>query len=96
MSSNHLNSRIMENNLAPLQHIRKVEAPPFLWTRIQQRISNEKDNRFSPTLSWALSIAIAVIFLVNGVAFANSYIESKRETNLLQSMNLLPHNSLYK
>ena len=86
----------MENELNILDQVQKVSAPPFLLTRIQQRIRNKKETQFSPTLSWVLSLGLAIIVVVNGAVLTNMIIASKQEKTLLQSMNLLPNNELYK
>ncbi len=86
----------MENELNILDQVQKVSAPPFLLTRIQQRIRNKKETQFSPTLSWVLSLSLAIIVVVNGAVLTNMIIASKQEKTLLQSMNLLPNNELYK
>jgi hypothetical protein len=86
----------MENELNILDQVQKVSAPPFLLTRIQQRIRNKKESQFSPTLSWVLSLSLAIIVVVNGAVLTNMIIASKQEKTLLQSMNLLPNNELYK
>ena len=86
----------MENELNILDQVQKVNAPPFLLTRIQQRIRNKKESQFSPTLSWVLSLSLAIIVVVNGAVLTNMIIASKQEKTLLQSMNLLPNNELYK
>jgi hypothetical protein len=86
----------MENELNILDQVQKVSAPPFLLTRIQQRIRNKKESQFSPTISWVLSLSLAIIVVVNGAVLTNMIIASKQEKTLLQSMNLLPNNELYK
>ena len=86
----------MENELNIFYQVQKVSAPPFLLTRIQQRIRNKKESQFSPTLSWVLSLSLAIIVVVNGAVLTNMIIASKQEKTLLQSMNLLPNNELYK
>ena len=86
----------MENELNILDQVQKVSAPPFLLTRIQQRIRNKKESQFSPTISWVLSLSLAIIVVVNGAVLTNMIISSKQEKTLLQSMNLLPNNELYK
>jgi len=86
----------MENELNILDQVQKVSAPPFLLTRIQQRIRNKKESQFSPTISWVLSLSLAIIVVVNGAVLTNMIIASKKEKTLLQSMNLLPNNELYK
>ncbi len=86
----------MENELNILDQVQKVSAPPFLLTRIQQRIRNTKESTFSPTLTWVLSLSLGVVVIVNGALLVNTFIASKQEKNLVQSMNLLPQNELYK
>ncbi len=86
----------MENELNILDQVQKVSAPPFLLTRIQQRIRNKKESNFSPALSWVFSLSLTIIVVANGVVLANMIIESKKEKTLLQSMSLLPNNELYK
>jgi hypothetical protein len=86
----------MDNELNILEQIQRVNAPPFLLTRIQQRIRNKKESSFSPTLSWVLSLSLAIVVIANGALLVNTVITSKREKNLAQSMNLLPQNELYK
>ena len=86
----------MENELNIFDQVQKVSAPPFLLTRIQQRIRNKKESQFSPTISWVLSLSLAIIVVVNGAVLTNMIIASKQEKTLLQSMNLLPNNELYK
>lgn len=86
----------MENELNILDQVQKVSAPPFLLTRIQQRIRNTKESTFSPALTWLLSLSLGVVVIVNGALLVNTFIASKQEKNLVQSMNLLPQNELYK
>lgn len=86
----------MKNELNILDQVQKVSAPPFLLTRIQQRIRNKKESQFSPTISWVLSLSLAIIVVANGAVLTNMIISSKQEKTLLQSMNLLPNNELYK
>jgi hypothetical protein len=43
-----------------------------------------------------LSLSLAIIVVVNGAVLTNMIIASKKEKTLLQSMNLLPNNELYK
>jgi len=86
----------MENELNILDQVQKVSAPPFLLTRIQQRIRNKKESQFSPTLSWVLSLSLAIVVVANGAVLTNMIIASKKEKTLLQGMNLLPNNELYK
>lgn len=71
----------MKNELNILDQVQKVSAPPFLLTRIQQRIRNKKESQFSPTISWVLSLSLAIIVVANGAVLTNMIISSKQEKN---------------
>ncbi len=84
----------MNDKLDVLSKIKPVEAPPFLLTRITQRIENERISRFSLRISWALGISMFLIFSLNvAILFQN---QTKKTSNLAQTMQLLPQNDFYK
>lgn len=86
----------MDNQINSLDHIQRVEAPPYLYTRISQRIRNNHSGKISPLLGWSLGITCALILLLNITVlsmYSNKQIEEK---NLAKSMNLMPDNYLYK
>lgn len=53
----------MENNLDILRKINKVETPPFLYTRIQQKLKDSALEIASPRLIVAISIVLAMLFI---------------------------------
>jgi hypothetical protein len=83
-------------NLDLLEHIQKVDAPPFLLTRIQHRLENTYRTQFSPRVVFGLGVSLTLIFTLNVAVLIKYNKETKTENNLAQSMNLIPNNSLYK
>lgn len=83
----------MEDKLENLKKIKKVEVPPFLFTRIQSRIESLQ---YAPT-SWRWSFA-ACMLLVFGLN-ATVAIQSAREENgfgeVVSAMHLSTSNNLY-
>jgi len=80
-----------------LDHVKRVDAPPFLLTRIRQKIDTAR-RQASPALIWATGLSMALIFTVNiYVITAPAKTNDVNPGNeLAQSMNLYPHNSLYE
>lgn len=83
-------------NLDLLSQIQKVDAPPFLYTRIQQRIENVYSPSFTKRLSWSLGLSFVVVMAMSATVIVIKNKELKSETNLAQAMELLPNNTLYK
>jgi hypothetical protein len=85
-----------DKQLNLLAHIKNVDAPPFLMTRIHQKIETAYRNRFSPRLAFGL-VAVFVLVVVLNIFVITTYCKQNREDmNLAQSMNLMPNNSLYR
>jgi hypothetical protein len=91
-----MNKKPIHSNLDLLERIQKVDAPPFLMTRIQQKIHDAYINKLSPRLAFGLSVSFILIVILNLVVLVNYNRQSKQERNLVQSMNLMPNNSLYR
>lgn len=83
----------MKTNIDMLGQIQKVDAPPFLLTRIRQKIENARNSNFSPRLAWSLFTAVVLVLLLNlGVVIS----KTSDTDNLADTMNLLPKNTLYR
>jgi len=76
-------------------HMQKAEPNAFLLTRIEQKIENIYINNFKKPMSWALSLSVVLIILVNVFILVKSFKSVKNENNLAQSFNLIPNNSIY-
>ena len=79
----------------PLESIQSVEAPEFLFTRIQQRIEVLKADLVSPKKVWTAVAAFAVLIVINLYAIRHSNISS-HERNIAQVFQLMPSNNLYE
>ncbi len=88
----------MTNPIDLLEQIKKVDAPPFLLTRIKQKIENIQQASFSKGLSWSLVISLCMMLLLNiavMIKYTNST-TSMQHATIAAAMNLLPTNSLYE
>ncbi|MBL7883325.1 MAG: hypothetical protein JNL69_04615 [Bacteroidia bacterium] len=82
--------------LKTLGHIKKVDAPEFLLTRIKQKIANTYANSFSPRIAWSMATGFVIIVVLNiGIAIKTTP-QNNKETTIVEAMNLLPTNALYK
>lgn len=90
-----MNTHMNQADIDLLDTIQRVEASPYLLTRIQQRIESKQATRFSTTWSWAIGISFVVLLLLNIATIRNNHGSSTHENNLAQSMNLLPNHNLY-
>jgi len=88
----------MNNPIDLLEQINKVDAPPFLLTRIKQKIENAQQASFSKGLSWSLVISLCMMLLLN-IAIMMKHTNSTtsiQDSTIAAAMNLLPTNSLYE
>lgn len=85
----------MKPNLDILNQIKQVEAPPFLFTRIQQQIDNGSSYTFSKRLAWSLSVSFAIVVIMNVAVLNYNSKTNRNNTNVAEVMDLMPNNSLY-
>ncbi len=86
----------MDKELEILNTINAVEAPPFLYTRIEQRIRNRKAEVITPRLTYIISACVVLLIAFNTFSVYNAYRQTKPKTDLTKSMNLIQDNYLYK
>lgn len=84
--------------LESLSKINKVEAPPFLLTRIRARIASL--NEAAPVQwKWALAATALLVFALNAAAILKTEIKNDRPEpgleQVIKGMNLSPSNGLY-
>ena len=48
-----------------LSQIQQVDAPPFLWTRIQQKIKEDRENKLSPAFAYLLGLSFVLLISLN-------------------------------
>ena len=78
-----------------LDQIQHVEAPPFLLTRIRQKIETKASKFFSPKLTWTLLAILFVVLMLNASILIERMNEAGNDKNLVEVLHLLPNNSLY-
>lgn len=85
----------LNKNLEKLETIMEVDAPPFLFTHIHQKIQSHYVNYITPKLKWSLALCLAILVALNVLVGINQS-SSLAESNVAQSFKLLPDNNLYK
>lgn len=80
----------------PLDLLKKVDAPPYMFTRIMQKVADVYEQQVSPSIAWAGSILLLGIFALNIWIVINSPNKPTRKSAQLQSLVFLPNNSLYE
>lgn len=86
----------MNKELEILNTITPIEAPPFLFTRIEQTIRNRKTELIRPKLIYIISACLALLIAFNTLSVYSSYRRATPKTDLTKSMDLLQDNCLYK
>ncbi len=83
-------------NIDILSKVRKTEAPPFLYTRIEQRLANLSNNTMPKNVVWALSVAFAILLFTNIYVLKTYSTDPYKTESLAESIYLLDNNMLYK
>lgn len=84
----------LEMNLNDLQKIQKVDASPFLWTRIESKISQIVEDRVSKKQLVLYFASLVVLITINLYAFSSS--NSSSNSNLADQLELVDTNQLYQ
>ena len=86
----------LEMNLNDLQNIQKVDASPFLWTRIESKISQIVEDRVSKKQLVLYFASLVVLITINIYAFSSSNPNSSSNSNLADQLELVDTNQLYQ
>lgn len=84
----------MENRLDILEKIKQVDTPPFLFTRIQNKIQQHIADKISKKQAIAYACGIVIIIVLNVLAFEAKK-NSENDNDLVNKMDLSPSNQLY-
>ncbi len=79
-----------------LGKLQRIDAPPFLLTRIKEKIKTEPEIKVG--MGWVLAGGMSLIMmLIMNVAIINrDSVKHPKTQNLIESMNLAPENTLYQ
>lgn len=86
----------LEMNLNDLQNIQKVDASPFLWTRIESKISQIVEDRVSKKQLVLYFASLVVLITINMYAFSSSNSNSSSNSSLADQLELVDTNQLYQ
>jgi DNA integrity scanning protein DisA with diadenylate cyclase activity len=86
----------MEDFLKPLELIKQVEVPSFLFTRIKQKIQNELNGRISMKTAYSMLACFFILLSINVFVVVSNNKTKSAATNIGESFQLLPNNNLYK
>jgi hypothetical protein len=77
--------------------INKVDAPPFLYTRIEQKIQDEKRHIFTKPAITAVFASLAIWVVVNIMVVGSHFRKSKTENanTFIEQMHLSSSNIYY-
>jgi hypothetical protein len=82
-------------NLDNLEKIQRVETPPFLFTRIQQKIEQSKKERMPKSVALTVSFSVALLLAINAIVLVNYNSKENTTESFAKSMHLSSNNSLY-
>ncbi len=89
----------IDTELNKLQKIRPVDTPPFLLTRIEQRIASSSRTSVSPKLRFAVFSSLLALAVINAIVLS-SFFEKQNGSSgirhLASEMNLSSSNDLYE
>lgn len=83
-------------DLDSLARIKRVEAPPYLFTRIQQKIEQSKRNTVPVKITWAINLAFGLVLILNIIVLTSYNSKSSSTEDYAQSIHLISDNSLYE
>lgn len=80
-------------NLDNLGKIQRVETPPFLFTRIQQKIEQSKKERLPKSVALTVNFSVALLLAINAIVLVNYNSKVNTTESFAKSMNLTYNNS---
>ncbi|MDF1672008.1 MAG: hypothetical protein P1U41_00755 [Vicingaceae bacterium] len=93
MSSKYMKS---ENKmLDPLKHIKKVEPNSDLFSKIENRIREEKRNKVSSSKLMAASVILIVLLASNAFVIKKTLKSNNSTADLTETFNINVSNQLY-
>ena len=82
------------NDIDLLKKVSKVDAPPFLLTRIQAKIRSGEAERLPVSWGWASGLAFSLLLLLNMLALGRSN-ETTPTKSLAEQLQMNQNNELY-
>jgi hypothetical protein len=89
----------IDTELEKLRKIRRVDAPPFLYTRIEQSLDSASRSSVSPKLRFAVFSSLLALAIINGIVLSSGSGQETQQSgirHLASEMNLQSSNDLYE
>ena len=79
-----------------LQNIEKVEAPMFLFTKIQARIGQQLEESVPVKYVWATAFSLMILLVLNVWTIQDSTVQTEDNIAVMvEEMDLIPRNSFF-
>ena len=76
--------------------IEQVDTPPYLLTRIHQKIANQKKEKMSSAILFTTTLSLVLLIIINVVGIKNFSQNESNDTSLIESLHLSSSNALYE
>jgi hypothetical protein len=70
----------IEETLSSLENIKRAEANPFLFTRIESKLQISKEVLLKPSLVWSMAACVLVVLSIN-IFTLSHFAKSKTDIN---------------
>ncbi len=84
----------MKDPLDILDSVQKAETPPFLYTRILNKIQVSRQNKLTPQFALGFALSFILLLSLNIQVFKSN--KTDTATEIAQTMNLFSNNTLYR
>jgi hypothetical protein len=87
----------IEERMEQLGRVQRVDAPPFLYTRVLERVRQLKVEEVKTPWVWATALALLLLVLVNGALLTRAPESPGTEQleSVADAMSINPDNNLY-
>lgn len=83
-------------NLSDLDKIQQVDAPAFLFTRIQQKIEQSKQEQMPLRVALTIAVSFVLLLGVNTFVCMKYYTVESTPENFATAIHLTSNNALYQ
>jgi hypothetical protein len=83
-------------NINDLGKIKTVEAPPFLYTRILEKVETLNTTAMPQKIAWTLGLSFLVIVSLNIGLIIKNLTDTQSLETYAQTIHLTSNNTLYK
>ena len=90
------NKAKMKDFLQPLESIRRVEAPRFLFDTIQERIERKQVDRVPLFTTYAVAASFVILMSINAFVISRQLVGAKSKVNIAEAFQMNTDNNLYR